>query len=152
MKIRFESESSIDTDVIEVTVRANEYDQKVHAVMDYLNDFSSHTPQAVLTASDGDRITVIHDAEVVALEVQGEVLMIVTTTATYTSRQRLYKVLAQLNHAKFVQISRGVAINMDYLASLESGFSGNMTAIMTTGVKENVSRKYLGAVKEYLGL
>lgn len=152
MKIRFESDTNIATDVIEVTVRANDYDQQVHAVMDYLNDFSEPSAQNVLTASDGERIAVIHDAQVVALEVQGDVLMIVTTTATYTSRQRLYKVLAQLRNTKFVQISRGVAINMDYLASLESGFSGNMTAIMTTGVKENVSRKYLGAVKEHLGL
>ncbi|HAT54796.1 MAG TPA: LytTR family transcriptional regulator [Lactobacillus sp.] len=153
MKIKFESDDRLSPDALEVTVTAATYGQKVHTLMDYLGRFGeqqdSHT---VLTANEDDRISVIPEQTVVALEVYGDTLEIVTVEHTYTTHQRLYRVLDQLQNQDFVQISRGVAINLTYLKALESGFSGNMTAIMTTGQKENVSRKYLVDVKHHLGL
>ncbi|WP_235043493.1 LytTR family DNA-binding domain-containing protein [Oenococcus oeni] len=53
---------------------------------------------------------------------------------------------------RFVQIARGTVININYLQSLEAGFSGNMTAIMKNDRKINVSRRYLINLKERLGL
>lgn len=154
MKIRFESDDRLSPEALEVTVTAAAYNQEAHRLMDYLGHFSEQREdsQTVLTANEDDRISIIQEQNVIALEVYGDTLSILTFNHTYKTHQRLYRVLDQLKSQDFVQISRGVAINLNYLKALEAGFSGNMTAIMTTGQKENVSRKYLVDVKRHLGL
>ena len=64
---------------------------------------------------------------------------------------RLYQVLENLSD-DFVQVSRHSVINLNYLESLESGFAGNMVAILAEGLKTNVSRRYLPDLERELGL
>ncbi|MBC7032115.1 LytTR family transcriptional regulator, partial [Salmonella enterica subsp. enterica serovar Enteritidis] len=43
-------------------------------------------------------------------------------------------------------------INLNYLESLESGFAGNMIAILANILKTDVSRRYLPDLEKELGL
>ena len=49
-------------------------------------------------------------------------------------------------------MSKHSIINLDYLQSIESGFAGNMVAILKNGVKADVSRRYLPELEKELGL
>lgn len=51
-----------------------------------------------------------------------------------------------------MQVSRHSVINLNYLESLESGFAGNMVAILAEGLKTEVSRRYLPDLERELGL
>ena len=69
----------------------------------------------------------------------------------YRSRKRLYELGQQLGK-QFMQISKSTLINLSYMDSIETGFSGTLLLKLRNGCKEYVSRTYLPAFKKYLGL
>ena len=69
----------------------------------------------------------------------------------YRSRKRLYELASQLGKG-FMQISKSTLVNLSYLDSIEPGFSGTMLLKLKNGSKDYVSRTYLPAFKQYLGL
>ena len=69
----------------------------------------------------------------------------------YRSRKRLYEIGQQLG-SQFMQISKSALVNLSYMDSIESGFSGTLLLKLRNGCKEYVSRTYLPAFKKYLGL
>ena len=69
----------------------------------------------------------------------------------YRSRKRLYE-LAEILGKKFMQISKTTLINLSYMESIESGYSGTLLLKLKNGNKDYVSRKYLPEFKKYLGL
>jgi DNA-binding LytR/AlgR family response regulator len=69
----------------------------------------------------------------------------------YRSRKRLYEISRQLGK-QFMQISKSTLINLSYMDSIESGFSGTLLLKMKNGCKDYVSRTYLPEFKRYLGL
>ena len=87
----------------------------------------------------------------IKVEVQGTSLTYYTLGEVVKTTGRLYQVLENLND-NFVQVSRHSIINLNYLESLESGFAGNMVAILAKGLKTDVSRRYLRDLERELGL
>ena len=87
----------------------------------------------------------------IKVEVASTRLTYYTTQETIETTGRLYQVLESLND-DFIQVSKHSIINLDYLQSIESGFAGNMVAILKNGVKADVSRRYLPELEKELGL
>ncbi len=98
-----------------------------------------------------DRIVTVKRDELIKVEVQGTSLTYYTLSEVVKTTGRLYQVLENLNE-DFVQVSRHSVINLNYLESLESGFAGNMVAILAEGLKTEVSRRYLPDLERELGL
>lgn len=69
----------------------------------------------------------------------------------YRSRKRLYELGQQLGK-QFMQISKSTLINLSYMDSIETGFSGTLLLKLRNGCKDYVSRTYLPEFKKYLGL
>ena len=69
----------------------------------------------------------------------------------YRSRKRLYELALQLGKG-FMQISKSTLVNLSYLDSIEPGFSGTVLLKLKNGSKDYVSRTYMPAFKQYLGL
>ena len=69
----------------------------------------------------------------------------------YRSRKRLYELGQQLGK-QFMQISKSTLVNLSYMDSVESGFSGTLLLKLRNGCKDYVSRTYLPEFKKYLGL
>jgi hypothetical protein len=72
-------------------------------------------------------------------------------TQKFRSRKRLYELSFQLGK-QFMQISKSTLVNLSYLDSIQPGFGGTMLLKLKNGCKDYVSRKYLPAFKNYLGL
>ena len=70
---------------------------------------------------------------------------------SYRSRKRLYELEQQLGK-QFMQISKSTLVNLSYMDSVESGFSGTLLLKLKNGCKDYVSRRYLPQFKKYLGL
>ncbi|WP_125762408.1 LytTR family DNA-binding domain-containing protein [Companilactobacillus hulinensis] len=90
--------------------------------------------------------------QIIAIEVFENELTIYTHEKIYRLRGQLKKMTERINDGNFVQISKNTVINLNHLDSLETAFSGNMTAFLTDDLKFSVSRKYLTELKGQLGM
>lgn len=149
MKVKFQADPSLD-DEIEVEVRASAESGTVKRLINYLNKFGKRD-RNLLPVRTSERIVTVKRDELIKVEVQGTSLTYYTLSEVVKTTGRLYQVLENLND-DFVQVSRHSIINLNYLESLESGFAGNMVAILAKGLKTDVSRRYLRDLERELGL
>ena len=69
----------------------------------------------------------------------------------FTVPERLRELEAILASKGFVRISKSVIVNAEYVASVESEFSGNYTAYLkNNGGRLTISRKYVKSFKKYI--
>lgn len=148
MKWTFEESSNQE---LEVVVHKSSYDEEVQAVLAYLSQFGQVSPD-IVPVKTADRIQMLRVAELIAVEVEGSDLRLHTQKGTLVTTDRLYKFQARLNNPDLVQVSKQTLLNIAHLNYLEASFSGNMTAFLSQGVKVTVSRRYLKALEQKLGL
>lgn len=149
MKVKFQADSSLE-DEIEVEVRASAESGTVKRLINYVNKFGKRD-RNLLPVKTSDRIVTVKRDELIKVEVQGTSITYYTVSEVVKTTGRLYQVLENLSD-DFVQVSRHSVINLNYLESLESGFAGNMVAILSEGLKTDVSRRYLPDLERELGL
>ena len=104
-----------------------------------------------VTAYSKDRLVVLQPEEIYMVRVEDETTVIYSKENKYKSRKRLKEIYAQVGDG-FMQISKSTVINLKYLDSMEAGFGGTMVLKLKNGCKDYVSRFYLKALKQYLGL
>lgn len=104
-----------------------------------------------VTAYSEDRLVVLQPEEIYMVRVEDETTVIYSKENKYKSRKRLKEIYAQVGDG-FMQISKATVINLKYLDSMEAGFGGTMVLKLKNGCKDYVSRFYLKALKQYLGL
>ena len=83
--------------------------------------------------------------------VENEKISVYGKAKVYSCSGRLYKI-EELMGSGFLRISKSTIINLKYLDSVEPSFNGMMLVKLKNGSKDYVSRKYLPALKKYLGL
>ncbi|KRL88642.1 LytTR family DNA-binding domain-containing protein [Lactobacillus kalixensis] len=149
MKVDFQIDQSLD-DEIQVEIRSGQKTPTVSRLISYLNKFGKKD-RNLLPLKTSDRIVTIKREDLIKVEVASTRLTYYTTQETIETTGRLYQVLESLND-DFIQVSKHSIINLDYLQSIESGFAGNMVAILKNGVKADVSRRYLPELEKELGL
>lgn len=149
MIVKFQEDPSLE-DEIEIEVRASIESGTVKRLITYLNNFGKKE-RNLLPVKTSERIVTVKRNELIKVEVQGTSLTYYTLGEVVKTTGRLYQVLENLND-DFVQVSRHSIINLNYLESLESGFAGNMVAILAEGLKTEVSRRYLPDLERELGL
>lgn len=150
MKVKFQEDSSLKSGELQIEVKALQEDSTVKKLISYLNKFGKRD-RNLLPIKTSDRIVTIKREELIKIEVQSTTLTYYTTNEVIKTTGRLYQVLDDLNE-DFVQVSRHSVINLNYLESLESGFAGNMIAILANKLKTDVSRRYLPDLEKDLGL
>ena len=105
----------------------------------------------VLAVWENSRIVVLRPEEVYMVRVEDEKTLVYGKTQTFSCSKRLYEI-AELMGGDFLRISKSAIINLKFLDSVETSFSGMMQVRLKNGSKDYVSRKYLPDLKKYLGL
>lgn len=106
---------------------------------------------APITAQNEDRIMILQAEDIYMVRVEGGKTVIYGKKDTWYSTKRLYEISGRLG-AGFMQISKSTLVNLSYLSSVEAGFNRTLLLHLKNGTKDYVSRKYLPAFKQYLGL
>lgn len=150
MKVNFKEDTTLKEGELQVEVKALQEDSTVKRLISYLNKFGKKD-RNLLPIKTSERIVTIKRDDLIKIEVQRTNLTYYTTNEMVETSGRLYQVLDNLNE-DFVQVSRHSVINLNYLESLESGFAGNMVAMLAGGLKTDVSRRFLPALEKELGL
>ncbi|WP_161843082.1 LytTR family DNA-binding domain-containing protein [Candidatus Enterococcus huntleyi] len=103
------------------------------------------------TVKSSQGIEVIQIDEITLIEVfADEIVLSLIDGSEVTFRGRLYKIKEKLDEQQFVQISKSAIVNLRQIQKLEHSFSGNMLAILKTGKKQSISRRYLPELKKIL--
>jgi two-component system, LytTR family, response regulator len=89
-----------------------------------------------------ERIRFVPVEEVDYLEAEGNYVRLSTGATTYRIRTTLTGLLQQLDPARFVRIHRSTAVNLDWIQEIQPWFGGDFVAILRSGAKLRVSRRY----------
>lgn len=143
MKVTFESAEVLETEVV---IRGDITSPDVGALLDYVKSLGSATKKLMLFKEDEQFL--IDPEEVVYIEAAGNRVVVVTPSATFESRKKLYELKEQLINEPFAQINKGTIVNIDFVKSVQAEFSGNYSLRLKSG-KEilTISRKYFKEFK-----
>lgn len=150
MDVKFHSNPNLEEDQIEVKVVSARQTTNVNNLLSYIKNFDKKV-DSLLPVKTEDRILTIKIKEIIKVEVEKTELSFYTTNSVIKTNGRLYQILEKLNN-DFVQVSKHGIINLNYLESLEAGFTGNMIAKLDFKQKTDVSRRYLPELEKKLGL
>lgn len=150
MDVKFHSNPNLEEDQIEVKVISARQTTNVNNLLSYIKNFDKKV-DSLLPVKTEDRILTIKIEEIIKVEVEKTELSFYTTNSVIKTNGRLYQILEKLNN-DFVQVSKHGIINLNYLESLEAGFTGNMIAKFDFKQKTDVSRRYLPELEKKLGL
>ena len=75
-----------------------------------------------------------------------------TGKAEYTLRMRLYEVEERFRRSSFVRISNSEIINLKTVRSFDLCLAGTIRVALKNGEAAYVSRRYVGKIKEALGM
>lgn len=70
----------------------------------------------------------------------------------YLLRMRLYEAEARLAGRRFVRISHSELVNLDWAESFDTSLSGTICVRLKNGEASYVSRRYVPAIKQILGI
>ena len=105
----------------------------------------------VVSVMENERIIVLRPDEIYMVRMENEKTVVYTKTKRHDGGKRLYE-FEEILGKGFMRISKGTLANLHYLDYVESTLGGLMLLVLKNGCKECISRKYLPAFKQYLGL
>lgn len=105
----------------------------------------------VIAAWEGDTLRIVQPEELYMVRIEGGETLLYGRNQRYRSRKRLYEIAQQIGN-RFLQISKTTLVNLSYLDSVEAGFSGTLSLKLKNGCRDYVTRKYLKAFRNYLGI
>lgn len=145
MKVKIQVDPAISEEYAEFHVR--EITDEVSRFAEIIEKSNS-----VLTGTDEYERTIIIDPDdIVSVHAEKKWCRILTETADYSCRKRLYELEQDLG-PEFMRISKSILVCIRKIDSVEAVFNGMLLLHMKNGSKEYVSRTYLPNLKTYLGI
>lgn len=127
------------------------YTDRVTQEIQRMMDFLSGNEGPITALLNEEDLVILKPTEIYMVRVENTETIIYGENKKFRSKKRLYELASQLGKG-FMQISKSTLVNLSYLDSIEPGFSGTMLLKLKNGSKDYVSRTYLPAFKNYLGL
>ncbi len=132
-----------------VMIRTKERTRQVDNIIEAIES-ASENDFPVIPASDGDRIELLSQRDIVRVYTQGRKLIVQTDEGDYFVNRSLYSVGELLNPERFVQISQSEIINLYKVKCFEINVMGTIGIEFENGAKSWVSRSRVKAIKELL--
>ncbi len=132
-----------------VMIRTKERTRQVDNIIEAIES-ASENDFPVIPASDGDRIELLSQRDIVRVYTQGRKLIVQTDEGDYFVNRSLYSVGELLNPERFVQISQSEIINLYKVKCFDINVMGTIGIEFENGAKSWVSRSRVKAIKELL--
>ena len=112
----------------------------------------SETEPTMLAGFREDTVTVLDPEEIYRIYAANGKVFAVTGKAEYTLRMRLYEMEERFRRSSFVRISNSEIINLKTVRSFDLSLAGTIRVALKNGETAYVSRRYVGKIKEALGM
>ena len=145
MKITIEDRPGGGED--EIIIRCKHVDEHLLKLV-----YALKAGQEKLTATKGTDIVQVMPKEIFYFEAVDNKVFLYLEKDVYETKQKLYELEERFRGTDFVRVSKSVILNLSKVKSLSPAFNGRFEATMKNGEKLIVSRAYVPALKEKLGL
>ncbi len=108
--------------------------------------------QGMIPITSDDRIYLLDPKEIYAVAVEEHQLTIFTTDQTYQTTGTLHWISEQLPKSSFFKTHRSYLINLKKIREIQPWFNNTLMVTLTNDEKVPVSRSYIKAFKEKVGL
>lgn len=106
--------------------------------------------QKFVTIKQGERMFPVQYQDIIAVEAQGNYLLVHTTAQQYRMRSTLTDFLTQASHQPMQQINRSVAINMEAIKEIQRYFKGEFALVMKNDLEFITSAKYRSNIQSLM--
>lgn len=136
----------------------NENEVKIHTktaiagarVLSYIDHFTTDRENLIIRSDE--ELRMIQKSEIICAEVQDKALTIYTKSEQIVTSKSLSTLMKEMNSETFLKVSKAEMLNIQMIDRVEPSFSGNLIARMKNGRKVSISRRYVAALKERLGI
>ncbi len=98
------------------------------------------------------KIHLLQPAEIFYFESVDQRVFAYCKADVYEIKSRLYELEMQLLAKNFLRVAKSLILNLDQIKQLSPAFSGRFEAQLKNGEKVLISRQYVPALKDRLGL
>ena len=105
-----------------------------------------------LPARQGDQVVLLEPGDIYRIYAQGQQVLARLAEGTAVLRFRLYVLVEKLSGSGFLRISHAELVNFSKVKHLDLSMAGTIRLRMDNGDATYVSRRYMGRIKQYLGI
>ena len=105
-----------------------------------------------LPARQGDQVVLLEPGDIYRIYAQGQQILARLAEGTAVLRFRLYELEEKLSASGFLRISHAELVNFSKVKHLDLSMAGTIRLRMDNGDATYVSRRYMGRIKQYLGI
>lgn len=128
-----------------------ETDKVTEEVNTIIKKLSSDEPQIIVGTKNG-RVQILDQANVLRIYSGDKKVFAVTDSGEFAVRLRLYELEEKLDKNSFVRISNSEIVNIKKVKDFDLSFTGTICVTLLDGTKTYVSRRYVGKIKQLLGV
>lgn len=130
---------------IEVYVRYAELDSRTQRIISLIRSFDKS-----IKCREENAERFIGVSEIYYIESVDKRTFIYTNDSFFQTEQRLYQLEQELATLGFVRVSKSCIVNINSLKSIKPLFNSRMEATLKNGERLNITRKYLGNIRQAL--
>lgn len=145
MKITILEKESGEED--EIIIKCDSLDENLTKL---INQFKGG--KGKMTFYKDSKIVFVEPEQVLFFESVDDTVFAYTKENVYETKSKLYQLENELPTKTFFRANKAVIVNLDKIDSLTPAFGGRFEAVLQNGYRVVISRNYLNALKELLGL
>ncbi|MEA4870368.1 MAG: LytTR family DNA-binding domain-containing protein [Christensenella sp.] len=126
-------------------------DKVTDEVQTIVRKLSQDTPEVVVGFRDEEAV-LLSEGDIQRMYAEGGKVFAETPDGRFSLRLRLYELEERLDAKKFVRISNAEIVNLSWIRGFDLSFAGTICVRMKSGKVTYVSRRYVGKIKQVLGL
>lgn len=132
----------------EIIVRAKEISEKTKEIIEIIKNYEDSFE---LIGYKDEKMFILKTSEICRIFASNKKVYASIDSNLYEVKYRLYEIEERLTN-DFIRISKSEIINLKQVKYFEVGFSGTIVVIFKNKEKSYVSRRYVKAIKERLGI
>ncbi|MBS6023158.1 MAG: LytTR family transcriptional regulator [Paeniclostridium sordellii] len=131
---------------IQVILKSPDMDEET---LEILEKLKTRKTKYILGKKD-KKIYILDINEVYIFYSENQKVFVETNECKYEVEERLYEIEENLKSTSFVRVSKFAVVNMKKVRNIDMHFNGNLTMNLINNKKENISRRYISKIKDYL--
>lgn len=131
---------------IQVILKSPHMDEET---LEILEKLKTRKTKYILGKKD-KKIYILDINEVYIFYSENQKVFVETNECKYEVEERLYEIEENLKSTSFVRVSKFAVVNMKKVRNIDMHFNGNLTMNLINNKKENISRRYISKIKDYL--
>ncbi|WP_297638805.1 LytTR family DNA-binding domain-containing protein [uncultured Clostridium sp.] len=131
---------------LEVLIKSRKLDDEVLEIMNKLKEKKVEN----FLGNKNERIYILKPEDIICFYSDSQKIMVDTEEGSFEIKLKLYEIEEMLINLSFVRVSKFAIVNIEKINNIELSFGGNLIINLVNERKENISRRYIKKVKDFI--